>query len=120
MNRILRCSPWWRGVVLVALVSVLSGAWLTVVHGSLAEGAACPAESDSSAAHHGVAIGHDRGAIVHHDCSVCHWLRSLRSMTGDEPPMPAGIIPAGIVHPDPIDHEGQISLESLPARSPPA
>ncbi len=120
MNRVLRRSPWWKGVVLFALVSVLSGAWLTVVHGSLVAGGACPAESDVSATRHGLAIGHDHGAVAHHDCSVCHWLRSLRSMTGDQPPMADGISPAGFVLPASFDHEGHLALAALPARSPPA
>ena len=120
MNRHLRRSLWWKGVVLFALVSVLSGAWLTVVHGSLVEGAPCPPEIGPPTAHAGSTVGHEHGAIAHHDCSVCHWLRSLRSMTGDSPPMLAGIGPAGIVHPNPIDHEGHLSLVSVPARSPPA
>jgi hypothetical protein len=120
MSRILRRSPWLKGIVLFALVSLVSGAWLTVVHGSLVEGGACPAEFDASAAHHGLTIGHEHGAVAHHDCYICRWLRSLRSMTGDAPPVPAGIGPTGIVHPDPIDHEGHVALVSLPARSPPA
>ena len=120
MNRNLRRSPWWKGVVLFALVSVLSGAWLTVVHGSLVEGGACPADSDASVAHHEVAIGHAHGAITHHDCFICHWLRLLRSMTGGEPPMLAGIVPAGFVRPDPIGREGHLSPVAIPARSPPA
>jgi len=120
MNRNLRRSPWWKGVVLLVLVSVLSGAWLTVVHGSLVEGGACPAESDASAAHHEVAIGHAHGAIAHHDCFICHWLRSLRSMTGDAAPVLAGIAPAGFVRADPIDREGHPPFVALPARAPPA
>jgi hypothetical protein len=120
VNRNLRRSPWRKGVALLALVSVLSGAWLTVVHGSLVAGGSCAADSDFSAARHGVTIGHGRGAIAHHDCFICHWLRSLRSMTGGEPPMLAGIVPAGLVRPDPIGREGHLSPVAIPARSPPA
>lgn len=120
MNRNLRRSPWWKGVALLALVSVLSGAWLTVVHGSLVEGAVCPAESGSPIAHDGFTIGHGHGAIAHHDCYICRWLRSLWSMTGDAPPMLAAFVPAGFVHPNPIAHEGHLALARVPARSPPA
>ncbi len=120
MNRILRRSPWSQGVVLIALVSFLSGAWLTVVHGSLVEGGACPAESGAQGAGRDLTIGHDHGAVAHHDCSVCRWLRSFRSMTGDEPPMVAGIATAGFVVPPRIDRDGHVSLVSLPARAPPA
>ena len=120
MNRILRRLPWRQGVVLLALMSFSSGAWLTVLHGSLAEGGACPAEFGSPPPDHGLAIGHDAGAIAHHDCYVCRSLRSLRSITGDLPPVMAGIVPAGFIHPGPIDHEDQLLLVALPARSPPA
>ena len=76
MSRILRRSPWLKGVVLLALVSFSSGAWLTVVHGSLVEGGACPAESGARGADQGLTIGHGSGAIAHHDCYICQCLRS--------------------------------------------
>lgn len=120
MNRDLRRSPLWKGVVLFALVSVLSGAWLTVVHGSLVEGEACTAASGPPAPRHGSTVSHDEGAPAHHDCQVCHWLRSLRSMTGDAAPVLAGIAPAGFVRADPIGCEGHLSPVAIPARSPPA
>jgi hypothetical protein len=120
MNRILRRSPWWQGVALLALVSVLSGTWLTVVHGGLLEGGACPAASGPPPPRHGFTVGHDEGAPAHHDCQVCHWLRSLRSMTGDAATVLAGIAPAGFVLPDLIDREGHLPFVALPARSPPA
>jgi hypothetical protein len=120
MNRILRRSPWWKGVALLALVSVMSGAWLTVVHGGLVEGVACPAESGLATAHGGSTVDHDHGAIAHHDCNICRGLRSLRSMTGDASPMLGAIVPSGFVHPDSIAREGHLVLVRVPARSPPA
>lgn len=120
MNGILRRSLWWKGIVLLALVSFSSGAWLAVVHGSLVEGGACPAESGPRSPDRGLTIGRDPGAIAHHDCPICQWLRSLRSMTGDTPPVLAAIAPAELVFPAPIDHEGRLALVELPARSPPA
>jgi hypothetical protein len=120
MNLNLRRSPCWKGVALLALVSVLSGAWLTVVHGSLVEGGACPAETDSSLAPLGVTIGQGHGPVAHHDCYICRWLRSLRSMTGDAPPAFAAMVPAGLVHPDPIVCLAHLRLVRIPGRSPPA
>lgn len=120
MNRHLRRSRWWTSVALLALVSFLPGTWLTVVHGSLVEGGACPAETDSSVAPLGVMIGQAHGPIAHHDCYICRWLRSLRSMTGDAPPMAAAMAPAGLVHPGSIAREGHPTLLRIPGRSPPA
>ena len=49
-----------------------------------------------------------------------YWSSKWGTRPTDTPPVPAGIGPTGIVHPDPIDHEGHVALVSLPARSPPA
>jgi hypothetical protein len=120
MNLNLRRSPCWKGVALLALVSVLSGAWLTVVHGSLVEGGACPAETDVSVAPVGVTIGQGHGPVAHHDCYICRWLRSLRSMTGDAPPTVAAMDPAGLVLSDATPCTVHLSLVRIPGRSPPA
>jgi hypothetical protein len=120
MNRNLRRSAWRRGIALLALVSSLWGGWLTVVHGSLGEDAACAAESGFAIPHGGSTIGHGAGGIAAQHCYICHWLRSLRSVTGDTPPVAASIAPAGFVYVDPIIREGHVILAQLPARSPPA
>jgi hypothetical protein len=101
-------------------VSSLPGAWLTVVHGSLGHDAACALESGIPPLRHGAALGHDSGALSAQHCYICHWLRSLRSVTGDGPPIVASSAPVGFVCPDPITHKGHVDLVQLPARSPPA
>jgi hypothetical protein len=120
MNRNLRRSSWRRGVALLALVSSLSGAWLTVVHGSLGDDAACALESGIPPLRHGATLGHDAGALSAQHCYICHWLRSLRSATGDGPPTLAASAPAEFVFLDSITHEAHVALVHLPARSPPA
>lgn len=120
MNRILRRSPWRKRVALLSLVPFLLGAWLTVVHGSLAEGGVCPAESGVSPAHDGLTVGHRQGASAHHDCDVCRSLQSLRSMTRHDPPTLAAIAPSGFIRPVPSGHQGYVALAQIPARSPPA
>ena len=120
MNRRLRRSRFRRGVALLALVSSLWGAWLVVVHGSLGDDPACAAESGLALPHHGLSLHNGRGGTSAQHCYVCHWLRSLRSISGDPPaPLPS-IAPGGIVPSAPSTCEGQIALVHLPARSPPA
>ena len=120
MNRNLRRSPLRRGVALLALVSSLSGAWLTVVHGSLGDDAACALESGIPPLRHGATLGHDSGALSAQHCYICHWLRSLRSVTGDGPPDLVSGAPAGFTAPVAITRDGHIVLVQLPARAPPA
>jgi hypothetical protein len=120
MNRTLRRSPLWRGVALLALVSSLSGAWLTVGHGSLGDDAACALESGIPPLRHGATLGHESGGLSPQHCYICHWLRSLRSVTGDGPPVLASSARVGFVCTEPITHDGDIALVQLPARSPPA
>lgn len=120
MNGNLRRSPWRRSVALLALVSSLSGAWLTVVHGSLGDDPACAAESGFPIAPHRFTIGHGPGGIAPQHCYICHWLRSLRSVSGGAAPMLATSAPTGFVCPDLIIHEGHVAIVLLPARSPPA
>jgi hypothetical protein len=120
MKRILRHSPCRRGVALLALVSTLSGAWLTVAHGSLGDDAACALESGFPITHHGTTIGHDAGGISAQHCYIRHWLRSLRSVAGDAAPLLASIAPTGFVYADPLTHDGHVALVQIPARSPPA
>jgi len=120
MNRRFRRSHFRRGVALLALVSSLWGAWLVVVHGSLGEDPACAAESGPPLAHHRTSINAGSGYLSAQHCYICHWLRSLRSVSGDPPAPMASIVPGGIVPPEVPTHEGQIALVHLPARSPPA
>ena len=120
MNRNPRRSRWRRGVALLALVSSLSGAWLTVVHGSLGDDAACALESGIPPLRQGATLGHDSGALSAQHCYICHWLRSLRSVNGGDAPTLATSAPAGFVCLDPITHEGRVTIVLLPARSPPA
>lgn len=120
MNRHFRRSRLRRGVALLALVSSLWGAWLAVVHGSLGDDPACAAEDGLVLAHHRTSIHDGRGGVSAQHCYICHWLRSLRSVSGDAPASMPSIAPDGFVSPDPPTHEGRIALVHLPARSPPA
>jgi hypothetical protein len=109
-----------QGVALLALVSSLWGAWLVVVHGSLGDDPVCAAESGLPIAHHQTSIRQGPGRISAQHCFICHWLRSLRSVSGDAQPSMPSVAPDGFVSPDPITHEGRIALVHRPARSPPA
>jgi hypothetical protein len=120
MNPNRRRAFWRKSVALLALVSTLSGAWLTVVHGSLADDSACAAESGLPITPHRSTIGSGSGGIAPQHCYICHWLRSLHSVSGGDVPMLAAGAPAGFVCPDPITPEGHLALVLLPARSPPA
>jgi hypothetical protein len=120
MNRILRRSPCRKSVALLSLVPFLLAAWLTVVHGSLAEGGVCPAEFGVPTAHDGLTISYGQGASAHHDCDVCRSLQSLRSITRYDPLTLAVIAPSGFIRPVPSGHQGYVALAQIPARSPPA
>ena len=68
MNRNRRRAFWRKSVALLALVSTLSGAWLTVVHGSLGDDSVCAAEPGIPIAPHRSTIGHGSGGIAAQHC----------------------------------------------------
>ena len=120
MTAQLRHSRFRQVVALLALASTLWGAWIVVVHGSLSDDPVCAAESGLLIAHQRTSMRQGPGGIAAQHCSICHWLRSLRSVSGDAQPPTPSVAPGGFVTPDPITHEGHLARVHLPARSPPA
>jgi hypothetical protein len=120
MSQKLRASRWRAGLACLALASTLSGAWLTVFHGSLDDDAACAVEWGVTRGPTHATVWAGSGAAAPHHCLFCHWLRSLRSLTSGTLAVASAIEPADSVRASFPTRTLRLALVRIPARSPPA
>jgi hypothetical protein len=120
MSQKLRASRWGAGLACLALASTLSGAWLTVVHGSLDDDGACSVEWGIRRGSTHTTVRAGSGDAAPHHCLFCHWLRSLRSLTSNALFLASAIVPADPVRVAFPTRTSSLPLVRIPARSPPA
>jgi hypothetical protein len=116
----LRRSPWRTVFACLALASTVWGAWLTVVHGTLADDAACAGEFPAQHRSRGLTLADGSGAIAPQHCYICHWLRSLRSLVADTRDLPSLVQSWEPLRFAVTTRTGQGAVLQTPARSPPA
>lgn len=120
MSQKLRASRWRAVLACLALASTLSGAWLTVYHGSLDDDAACAAEWGVTRDATQTTVKAGSGAAAPHHCFICHWLRSLRSLTSGTLVVASAIEPADPIRATVPTRASRLAPLRIPARSPPA
>jgi len=120
----LRRSRWWAALAYLAMASTMSGAWLTVTHGSLAADSACASEWETPTRGGGstdtrLDSGAGRAPAPEH-CFVCHWLRSLQSLIAQAQAPPVFVEPCVSVQQMADAALVCITIHNRSGRSPPA
>jgi hypothetical protein len=103
----------------VAIVAMVSSAWLAVTH-DLSDDTACFPDGTNSLHFAGpLRVAASKGNPTSSHCEICHWLRSLRSRETQAADLIALIAPLGILSASSVVSEAHHDAVRLPARAPP-
>jgi hypothetical protein len=103
----------------VAIVAMVSSAWLAVTH-DLSDDTACFPDGTNSLHFAGrLRVAASRGNPTPSHCEICHWLRSLRSREAQAADLIAIIAPLGVLSVAPLASQAHHDAILLPARAPP-
>jgi hypothetical protein len=106
-------------VACLVLGALLSADWVAVSHGDDDPG--CDAQSFALAqAGRGVTVGPPAGGSAPEHCLICHWLRSLRSLSAGDVSVAMAIAPTGAVRVVPACRARRSALFHVSSRAPPA